>query len=234
MTDVFEWTPESVYQFWGDVQGTRLSELAFARLTGRQLLRMVMDRMPPPGSRVLDLGGGEGWLAGFLIGYGYKVAVHEPSPERRRVAEERLGELDGYLGTEAEGPFDAVFCCEVIEHALDPEALADEIAGAVRAGGLVVVTCPWKEDLDLGSCVCPRCRTVFHRWQHVRSVGTGWIEELLGSRGIRREWMALTGFEDADVTALREHGRVPARHAWEPDAEAGGRGWIVFVGRKAK
>ena len=74
---------------------------------------------------------------------------------------------------------------EVIEHVLDEEldSVLKRVAALTKTGGLLVVTTPNDEDLELGMSYCPVSNVVFHRWQHVRSFTDTSLSELLARAG---------------------------------------------------
>lgn len=68
---------------------------------------------------------------------------------------EQFGEAETYVGVdirpgpgvdhvieryESLGPFDVVICCEVLEHEPEPAALMDQIEGALKEGGMFIIT----------------------------------------------------------------------------------------------
>ncbi len=241
-----EWTPELVERFWDAVWSTRLKEFSFARQAGRALI-VAIDHLLPPGTRVLDFGAGFGDLAALLLERDLRVAGHDPSPASRASLAGRFGTHAGYVGTigpDDRQQFDVVVMAEVIEHVLDAEleATLTRVARFAAPGGLVVVTTPNNEDLELGMCVDPLANVVFHRWQHVRS----FTRETLAAR------MATVGFEEVVTHELElsEHLYVPFDRIWgQPDSDPsaashivslrgdvvtanGGRQNLVYVGRR--
>ena len=104
------------------------------------------------GQRVLDVGCGDGALAGVVVER-LNCAVTGVDTSRlaidfaRREFAERgyLGEfhlIDGYRYDFAAEPFDAVVCSDVIEHVQEPRTMLDEIRRVLRPGGVLVVTTP--------------------------------------------------------------------------------------------
>lgn len=108
----------------------------------------VVDRWLPPGSAVLDLGGGPGRLAIRLARAGHRVVLADLSP--RLVAEARLraNEADVVLDTVeadardlsrwATASFDVVLAFGPFYHLTDPAdrvVAVEQIARVVRPGG---------------------------------------------------------------------------------------------------
>ncbi len=241
-----EWTPELVDRFWDGVWTTRLKECSFAKQAGRALI-VAIDHLLPPGTRVLDFGAGVGDLAALLLERHVGVGGYDPSPAACATLDRRFGTHERYLGTI--GPsdrttFDVVVMAEVIEHVLDDEfdATLARVARFTTSGGLVVVTTPNDEDLELGMCVDPLANVVFHRWQHVRSF----------NRTSLAAAMARHGFTEVVTHELElsQHRYVPFDPSWAHGAEPpppephlvslrenvptcdGGRQNLVYVGRR--
>lgn len=238
-----EWTPELVERFWDGVWSTRLKEFSFARQAGRALI-VSLDHLLPAGTRVLDFGAGVGDLAALLLERELRVGVHDPSPAARVALEHRFAGQAGFAGTlgpDDRQQFDVVIMAEVIEHVLEAQ-LAETLARVARftaPGGLVVVTTPNNEDLELGMCVDPLSNVIFHRWQHVRSF----------TRQTLAATMAGIGVEEVVTHELElsEHLYVPHDRLWGEASDlpshlvairaglacvSGGQQNLVYIGRR--
>jgi SAM-dependent methyltransferase len=168
-----QWTPELVERFWTGMAGTRLTEMSFSKQAGRSLVLAIEHLLPEDGT-ILDFGAGDGHLIRLLCERGQRAAAYEPSSGRASNLEARLRDCPGFAGTR--GPdtgecFDMVIMAEVIEHILDEdfEPTLSRLARLVRPAGVLVVTTPNNEDLELAMAYCPVSNLLFHRWQHVRS-----------------------------------------------------------------
>lgn len=191
MPQKIEWTRELVGKFWDGFSQTRLEELSFGRSAGPKLLEFIGHHLTP-GLKCLDYGAGEGSLVSLLLDKGCQVAAWEPSPERRAEIIARGVENNerflGFIDSAGAEVFDVVIASEVIEHILenDLDDVLAEFRRFLRPGGLLIITTPNNEDLELGSCYCPVSDTVFHRWQHVRSFTAESLDDLLSGAGFRR------------------------------------------------
>ncbi|WP_374600796.1 class I SAM-dependent methyltransferase [Niveibacterium sp.] len=148
----------------------------------------MLDHLLTPESRILDFGAGDGDLVLAMCERGLSAAAYEPSVERISTLRERLSGRAGFLGVwgpEDEGKFDVVTMTEVIEHVLDEsmDLCLQRVASLVRPDGLLVVTTPNTEDLELNMVFCPITGKYFHRWQHVRSFTLRALSELLAHYG---------------------------------------------------
>ncbi len=182
------WTPELVARFWNALSETRLLDLSFGKLAGPYLLAAIRPYLDPAG-RHLDFGSGDGHFVRHLVAHGFPTAAFEPSRGRQATISANVGEAPGFLGfvgPDYDGPrFDVICMFEVVEHILEealPEAFA-LIERLLAPEGLLIITTPNNEDLELASAVDPRGEVLFHRWQHVRSLTTDSLSELLNRFG---------------------------------------------------
>ena len=105
----------------------------------------------PRGSRVLDVGCGNGYWPGRLAAMGFQVIGIDPSPsgialaraahpavrfEERALSEDLLTDL-------GEPPFDAVVSFEVVEHLYAPARWAAACFKALKPDGLFVCSAPY-------------------------------------------------------------------------------------------
>lgn len=114
----------------------------------RRILADLISRkaMPPPGSRILEIGCGTGHNLDMLGQFG-EVDGLEIDDEARDLAERRLGrrilraplpELPGI----ADRTYDLIAALDVIEHIDDDRAALAGIATKLKAGGKFVMTVP--------------------------------------------------------------------------------------------
>lgn len=195
------WTPELVDRFWEGVSQTALVRFAFARQAGPSLTVMIDHLLPREGD-ILDFGAGEGDLVRLLCDRGFRAAAFERPGTRAAALQESLGQRPGFLGVIGEDShrqFDLVVMAEVIEHVLDEEldSVLKRVAALTRTGGLLVVTTPNDEDLELGMSYCPVSNVLFHRWQHVRSFNDASLSELFARAGFEALAVHRLSFDNA-------------------------------------
>jgi 2-polyprenyl-3-methyl-5-hydroxy-6-metoxy-1,4-benzoquinol methylase len=242
-----QWTPETVTDFWTAFSRTRLTELSFARGAAKPLLSAIRHHLEP-GARCLDFGAGSGHLIDALLGAGFQAGAFEPAAGRRETIQAQFDGRPGFLGVVGlrhDEQYQVVFALEVIEHILEPQfdAMIGAMVRFVAADGLLVLTTPHNEDLELGGCICPNCGTLFHRWQHVRSFTPTSLEEALRRHGIEPVVTHLLDFNPAhyaDLVRLDE-GAPPdtipqylrALRADQP-IRIGAETSILFLGRRSQ
>jgi 2-polyprenyl-3-methyl-5-hydroxy-6-metoxy-1,4-benzoquinol methylase len=183
------WTPELVSQFWAGIAQTRLTEFDFAKQVGKSLIIAVEHHLSEAG-KILDFGAGNGELVELLLERGYQAAAYEPSHGRTDEWLSRLVKRKGFLGvvgSDHNEQFDVVLMTEVIEHILDKELdrTLQRVRDLLKVGGILIVTTPNNEDLELGMVYCPVSNLLFHRWQHVRVFTAESLSQLLGQYRIQ-------------------------------------------------
>lgn len=193
-----KWTPELVGKFWTGVSRSRLSELSSSRSSAARLLELVEPYLNRH-SRYLDYGAGDGDLVAAMVCKGYRVGAHEPN--KTRLEKLHLSVLEypkflGVVGDDDQEPFDGIFMVEVIEHILDAdvEKVFRRVRSMLKPGGLLIITTPLGEDLELNEAFCPSCETLFHRWQHVRAFTQDTLTEFMAQRGFHCEWLQAVDF----------------------------------------
>ena len=107
------------------------------RVSDRSVLSIVGDL--PAGSRVIDVGAGDGRNAELLRRRGLAVTAIEPFAATSTNGQSReRAEAATFPSSSA----DLVLMWHVLEHLDDPESVLRRIGGAVRPGGAIVVSMP--------------------------------------------------------------------------------------------
>lgn len=114
------------------------------------LVPKVLSLIPPNTRRIVDIGCGNGYLAGLLADRGFDVIGIEPSADgiaQARAAHPtvRFEELpvDSELGARIGEDFDVVIATEVIEHLPAPRTLLRAGLQLLRPGGRMLISTPY-------------------------------------------------------------------------------------------
>ncbi len=135
----------------------------------------------PQGAEVLDLGSGTGWSSVLLAEAGYRPTGVDIAPGNVEIARrhaERWG-IDARFETadfdtlDLDRTFDAALMFDALHHVDNPAAVVERIARHLKPGGWVLFGEP-----SLLHLISPGARRV--------SRETGWIENGIGSRALRR------------------------------------------------
>ena len=115
-----------------------------SRLSSHSRLLEQAARLPRP-ARILDVGGGEGFLSVSLRELGHEVVcLAEPGtvaagfPSDIRVIEADLNRLRPVLNAQ----FDLVICGDVLEHLVDPSGTLRWLAGLLAPDGVIIGSLP--------------------------------------------------------------------------------------------
>ncbi len=154
----------------------------------RERVAAAAERIPPGTRSLLDVGCGNGLFLNFL-----QKAVAAGTFDRLCGMDRSHAALDG-VGVEkcaaditnlpfADAEFDVVTCMEVIEH-LPYDSLVRALGELARvARRSVMITVPYREDLESAHVECPACRCRFHRYYHMRAFDERAIAGLMDAQG---------------------------------------------------
>ncbi len=110
-------------------------------------LGLILSLLPPPPSRVLDLGCGSGWTSWFLASYGHRVVGQDIAPDMialanrnrdRHAAHSASFVVSDYESLPFRDEFDAGLFFDSLHHAEDEEAAIASAFRAIRHGGVLI------------------------------------------------------------------------------------------------
>lgn len=147
---------------------------SFAKNQGRQ---EYLAKQLQPGTRVLNIGVGNGALERLALAQAVEIWSLDPSEAAIERLSQTLGRNEkaqvGYCQKMPfpDGRFDTVVMSEVLEHLEENtfNATLNEVHRVLRIGGRLLGTVPAREKLEDSEVVCPHCGEHFHRWGHQRS-----------------------------------------------------------------
>jgi 2-polyprenyl-3-methyl-5-hydroxy-6-metoxy-1,4-benzoquinol methylase len=187
--EALQWTGDLVRKFWN--YQSRFPENYFTSLYGDRIADAVRNYVPRR-ARILDYACGTGALTGHLLRSGFSVGACDLSPDSVAYVQKNHAGHPAFCGASTiddllagEERFDAVVLVELIEH-VDATVLTKVLADLrkiLAPDGMVIVTTPNDENLDIETVYCPCCNHTFHRWQHVRSWNGRTLAACLAAHG---------------------------------------------------
>lgn len=142
---------------WADL-ADQFADGAYASVKGRVrtyvMHQQLLEHLPPPPARVLDVGGGAGHQSFPLAGAGYDVTLLDASSAMLDKAQQRLQRLPGgaqrrvtFLQADGEDAdeavngerFAAVLCHGVLGYLEQPGPVVDQLCRCAAAGGIVSI-----------------------------------------------------------------------------------------------
>lgn len=213
-----QWDKEKVSRIWDYYSRTvPYSELYFSKLFGHKILRKTRLSLDSSLS-VLDFGCGPGFLWEHVkrLGAKWKYTGLDFSAESvKKLTEKASGDIQfggavhaTRLPTHlAEGTFNAILLCEVVEHLNDEELEKTlvECRRLLASGGTLIVTTPNDEDLSRAMKFCPECCSVFHEWQHVRTWRQDTLETYMAQHGFKQSFSDVTDFSAQGIIGIAKH-----------------------------
>lgn len=190
------WERKKSERFWNYYFSDKSREpLLFSKQFGDALIDFAQSHIRLHG-RILDFGCGRGFLLEKLFernipGEGLDFSISSVNHVSEKFKNNPY--FKGTLVAEkfplplADNEIDCIFLIETIEHLLpeDLEQTLREIHRIIKAGGHIVVTTPFDENLDTRKIICPECGCIFHRTQHVSSWPEAKLSDLMHKFGFR-------------------------------------------------
>jgi O-antigen biosynthesis protein len=173
----------------------------------------VVEELPQPVGRTLDVGCGEGNVGRALKAAGAtEVWGIEPVPAAAEVARRTL---DGVIAATVEdalaelrGPFDTICCYDVLEHLVDPEATLRELLRFAAPRGRLHVSIPNARHYTLLRDLLLRGTFGYTESGHRDTTHLRWytrrdLETMVGRAGWEVQWVRRPVFRGRDRTVER-------------------------------
>ena len=149
----------------------------------RRVREYVISKVPRDANTILDVGCGNGWAAKEFLPKGKKVYSLDISLTNPSKAKE-LYPSSNHFGLAADSfhlpftnsSFDCVIASEIIEHVADSKHFVKELFRAVKKGGSLIVTTPYKEKLIYYLCI--NCNKKTPANSHIHSIDEKKLESL--------------------------------------------------------
>ena len=177
----------------------------------------ALARLVPPGSRVLDLGCGDGAMLSYLqrergcSGYGIEIADANVLACVQRGVDVIQLNLDEGLALSADNSFDVVLQIDTLQHLRNAEVMLRETARVGRTG---IVAFPnfahWPNRLSVLRGRMPVTRRLPYQWYDTPNIRVGTYKDF-GALAAKNQLRILESFGLQDGQEVR----------WLPNARAG-------------
>ncbi|WP_319229728.1 methyltransferase domain-containing protein [Draconibacterium orientale] len=154
----------------------------------RRVREYVFSQIKNETGRILDVGCGRAWGAQHLCPENYEVISMDISLENTTEAL-KIYPFKNHSAVVAdvfslpfnENTFDYIIASEIIEHVIDPKAFIENLIRALKPGGTLIVTTPYKEKIKYSLCV--HCNKLTPLHAHIHSFD----EKILSSLYTRKD-----------------------------------------------
>jgi SAM-dependent methyltransferase len=236
-----EWDDKRVKRFWNFYNNYKaFDDLWFSKTVGREIIKFV-KAFKNIGGNVLDYGIGKGHLSNYLM-EDSKVELfacdfsNDTVQNNNKQFELRPNFRGCFLVNEfpsgfQENKFDFVFLVEAIEHLTDDYLLPTlkEIRRILKPDGIIIVTTPNDERLDLQHVSCPDCGCIYHRVQHVRSFTDQSLAIIMESQAFTKMFCHSVNFEELKNSFLHRKLKSLARYIINSKYK---NPHLVYIGKK--
>ncbi len=173
----------------------------------KRLHQTIINAVPPDARIILDVGCGKGWVGDHFCKQGREVVSMDISTVNPIRVHRRI-DSDNHIGLVGDvfhlpiraGAVDCVIASEIIEHVPDPELFIQNLMEALKPGGKLIITTPYKEDIQYYLCV--HCNRPTPQHAHLHSFDEASMERFLPKRGISWKFSV---FSDKYLTKARLH-----------------------------
>jgi 2-polyprenyl-3-methyl-5-hydroxy-6-metoxy-1,4-benzoquinol methylase len=139
----------------------------------RRVHEAIMSYIPASAHTILDAGCGTAWVAQEYVKRGkfvcsMDISTNNPMQALKRFpAKDHVGLVaDAFHLPVKDGSFDVIIASEIIEHTVDPKGLVHSLFAALKPGGRLIVTTPYKEKLRYTLCIHCDKATPYHSHLH--------------------------------------------------------------------
>ena len=169
------------------------------------LLPSILAVLPSGRLRIIDIGSGNGYMAGQLHRAGHQIIGVEPSTDGFRIAAEKYPDVrficrsvyDESGWGELEGWANVVLAAEVIEHLYYPRACFDRAYKLLKPGGTLIVTTPYHGYLkNLALSVTGKWDNHFKVWWdggHIKFFSRKTLARMIADTGFTRPHFEYSG-----------------------------------------
>lgn len=200
------WSSSQVADFWDYISSSEVrKEDYFTKYYGEYIVNFL-HYLAPLNGKILDYGCGIGFMSEELLKKEISCQGCDFSESSVNCVNEKFTNNPLWHGAKLinsstlpyeDNSIDLIICIETIEHILDEflEPTLQEFYRVLKPNtGKLFVTTPNNEDLEKSMIFCPNCHSLFHNYQHVRSLNISSLSELLESHRLQTDLCNATNF----------------------------------------
>jgi len=172
----------------------------------RRVHEFILSCVPKNTASILDAGCGSAWAAKYCTPKGMffcsmDISTINPTHALSLYPSSNHAGLaaDTFHLPFRDGSFDVVIASEIIEHVVNPSAFVLELLRAIKPGGSLIITTPYKEVLKYSLCVHCNRPTPLH--SHLHSFN----EQMLAGYGAKKSRVQWKTFGNKALIFLRTY-----------------------------
>ena len=164
----------------------------------RRLREYVISETDSDISIIIDVGCGSAWVAKHFLKLGKKVIsldISKINPQKaldKYPSSNHFGIVaDSYKLPFDDNSFDLIIASEIIEHVINPNDFVNELFRALRPGGKLILSTPYKEKLRYSLCIHCNQKTPINA--HLHSFDENILTSLCNSDSLFRNEVKIFG-----------------------------------------
>jgi len=169
------------------------NEISATKTEIERLHEAIIKRIPGNADLIIDVGCGNGWLAGYFLKKNRKVISMDissvnPVKALRKYPGENHAALvaDVFHFPVKNNAFDCIVASEIMEHVADPKLFVQILVEKLKPGGKLIITTPYNEKIEYYLCV--HCNLPTPKNAHLHSFNKENIKDVIGDNNVK--WKA--------------------------------------------
>ena len=136
------------------------NEISATKIEIKRLHETIIKSVPGNASLIMDVGCGNGWLAGYFLRKNRKVismdiSTINPAKALQKYPGENHAALvaDVFHLPAKNNSIDCIVASEIMEHVHDPKLFVQILVAKLKPGGKLIITTPYNEKIEYYLCV---------------------------------------------------------------------------------
>ena len=174
----------------------------------RRVREQIFNQIKGSQGIILDVGCGKAWVAELFCPHGFEVISMDISFKNTSQAlrkhpfkNHHAVVADAFSLPFRKNSIDYIIASEIIEHVYDPETFVKSLLNAIKPGGKLIVTTPYKEKIQYILCI--HCNKPTPNHAHLHSFDEHILKTLYSGNDIKK--MKYKTFGNKILIKLRMH-----------------------------